>query len=379
MASKTTRSTNKLSHSERHVLNVSALATGLARISRIDFHQLRTACYSFGFQALDESTPRSIRYVFSKMVIPHHVFDIQILNSNKRMGFGYYVSQFEGKIYSLVSNFFIEPAQSETRFSPVSRAFDFPAYSTMQEFQSIFVLDKIVRISNKLSVGECGKILQADINADFGVGTSMDDFSFRHLTAKSGKPFSAFGLLDGKSFNIAFWNSVEYDWQIANLADFNVFAADKLKSALRISYAINSAFVSGKTFFFAGFIFNSAKKISKGFMHPVRNILLGLRMNLLKLTSKILIEIKFIKGYIAKLVSIFVERKNLVINLLASDKRTEQSDFLFPARINPEFIRQQAHVNWLDDILYKAYAGMSSGIVPIHPTAKAVGILGTEL
>ena len=53
--------------------------------------------------------------------------------------------------------------------------------------------------------------------------------------------------------------------------------------------------------------------------------------------------------------------------------------FFAELKINPEFIRQQAHVNWLDDILYKAYAGMSSGIVPIHPTAKAVGILGTEL
>lgn len=32
----------------------------------------------------------------------------------------------------------------------------------------------------------------------------------------------------------------------------------------------------------------------------------------------------------------------------------------------------------LDALLYKAYARMSSGIVPIHPPAKADGILGTE-
>ena len=75
----------------------------------------------------------------------------------------------------------------------------------------------------------------------------------------------------------------------------------------------------------------------------------------------------------------FVQIKKNIIDFLANLKLSNNPFFLFPVRINPEFIHQQAHTDWLGGLLYKAYVRMSSGIVPIHPTAKAVGILGMEL
>ena len=75
----------------------------------------------------------------------------------------------------------------------------------------------------------------------------------------------------------------------------------------------------------------------------------------------------------------FVQVKKGVIDFLANLKLPDNPDLLLSRRVNPEFIHQQAHADWIEGLLYKAYARMSSGIVPIHPTAKAVGILGTEL
>src|SRR3990167_1408081 len=313
MASKRTFTTDKLSHSESHLLNVSAFTASHRSSSRINLHQLRTACYSFVFQTFDKSTPRSVRYMFSKMVIPHHIFDLQILDSNKGMSLDYPVSQLESKIYSLIRNSFIQPAQSEPCFSLIGRAFDLSAYSSMQNLQFSFTFEQMSGIGYKLTIGESSKVLQADINSNFGF-RSMNNFSFRHFTAENSKPLPSFVLLDSECFNLSFRDSVQDDWQIANLADLDVLAIQKLKSALRISYAINSTFVSGKSLFFAGFIFNYAKKISKGFMHPVGDILLGLGMDVIKFARKVFVKIKLVKRHISKLVSIFVERKNLVIN-----------------------------------------------------------------
>ncbi len=328
MASKTAFNTDKLSHSESYILNVSAFTACHRSPSRIYFHQLGTACYSFVFQTFDESAPRSVRYMLSEMMVSNHVRNLQTLDSDKEMRFGYFIGQLESKIKPLVADFFIQPAQSEPCLSSVGRVFDFSANPAMQDFQSAFRFRQITRISYKFSIRQSSKVFQANINADFRVRIGMNNIAFRHFTAESGKPLSRFSLLDGKSFNLAFRNPVKNDWQVANLTDLNMLVADELKPRLRISDATNSGFVARKTFLFSVFP-DTPKEVLERFMHSVRNILLGLRMNIIKSSSKILVEVKLVKSYISEFVSILVKGKKFVINSFASDERTNEF-FLLP-------------------------------------------------
>ena len=312
------------------------------------------------------------------MMVSDHIRNLQILNSNSaELGY-HFPAQLMQEITPLVNNPFIEFSQSKACFNPIFASFNFSAYSSVQKFQFAFTLDKMARISYKLSIGESSKVLYANINADFAVRIGMNGFAVRQFTGEYSKPFISFGMLDSESFNLAFRYSVQDDWQTANLGNFNVLVADELKTRLRKCNAHNSGLVAGKTFFLNIF-FDTPKEVLKGFVNPIRNILFGLGMNALKFSRKIFVEVKLVKRNIAKIIGIFIQGKKFVINHLTGFKRINQPNFLFSARINLEFIHQQAHISKLDGILYKAYAGMSSSIVPIHPTNEFVGILGTKL
>ena len=64
---------------KRHLNDSSASAAPLAASSGFGvLQQLATACYSFVFQHTVESSPSSIEYVFSEMMIMNHSFDVKI-------------------------------------------------------------------------------------------------------------------------------------------------------------------------------------------------------------------------------------------------------------------------------------------------------------
>ena len=379
MQNNKTRGTRELSPTQRHINLSPASATSMTASSGLGILQeLSTKCYLFVGHHIHKHFPRSVRYMFSKMMISDHIFDVKIFTSNYTVSQSEASAQFMQEVSTNVADFKMLSGKFESCLSSVCRAFDFPAHSSLQFFEPMLCFNQEVGIFYDFAIGQSGKAFQPNINTYFAF-RGMLHSNIRQFTAESGKPLPSFVLFDSESFNLSFRNSVEDDWQIANLRYLNVLVADELEAELRVSDAINPALVARKTFFFRMF-FYPAKEVSKSFVNSVRNILLGLRMNIRIFTRKIFVKVKLIKINIAKLVSIFIQRKKLIVDLLASDERINQSDFLFPARINPKFIRQQAHVNWLEDgILYKAYARMSSGIVPIHPTAKAMGILGTEL
>jgi len=366
MASKTARSTYKISDSQRYLLNISTFVTRHACPSWTNLHQLRTACYSFVFQALDKSTPRSVRYMFSELVISDHVLNLQILDSNSAK-FSYNLpAHLVQEIKPLIANSFIQPTQSNPCFPSVSRAFDFPVNSPMQNLQLCFGLEQMSGISYKLSIGESDKTFKPNINTNFIFGR-MNNIDFRQFTAENSKPLTAFGLLDSESLDFAFRDSVQDNGDISDFRSIQSLVINKPKitslsmiNRLRISNAHNSGFIARKSFLFDIFL-DTPKKILERFIQTISNILFDLRINTKIFASKIFAIIKFIQRNIAKLVSVFVKRKNIVINLLTGDERINKSGFLFPTRINPEFIHQQAHANWLDGLLYKAYAGMSSG------------------
>src|SRR3990167_5648246 len=303
MTSKIARMAEKDSLSQGHIYNNPTSTTGLARVSRIDLHQLRTACYSFVFQALDERTPRSISYLFSETMIMSHSFDIQILNCNSRISQSKASAQLMQEITPSVGNLEMLSCQLETCFSSVSRAFDLSAQSSLQELQSLFSLEQMPRVSNDFAIAQSGKVLQADINAN-GFFREMNGFAVRQFTGKYGKPLPCPVLLDSQSLNLAFRDTMQDYGNITYLTEFKPLVRENLEARLGESDAIHSALEARKTFFLARLVFNPAEEVGESFMHSVRDILLGLRMNALKLSSKIFVAVKSTESYFAKLVDI---------------------------------------------------------------------------
>ena len=281
--------------------------------------------------------------MFSEMMVSDHVLNLQVLNSNSaKLSYNFHTKIMQ-EITPLVSDSFIEFSQPKTCFSSVRRTFYFSANPPMQNLQFAFTLDKMVGISYKLSIGESGKALQSNINANLLTGRMLHG-NIRQFTSEGSKPFISLGLLDGHSLDFAFRNTMQDDWKIANLTNLDVFTADKLEPRLRISDAHNPALESGKSFLFAGFVFHSAKEVLKGFVNSIRNILLGLRINFFVFSSKIFAKVKLVKSYIAKFIGIFVKRKKLVVDYLASFKRINDSNLLLTRRVNTIPIHQQGHI-----------------------------------
>jgi hypothetical protein len=152
-------------------------------------------------------------------------------------------------------------------------------------------------------------------------------------------------------------------------AQFESSIRQDFESRLGESYAIDSALESGKAFSFLFRVFDSPKEVLKGFMHPVRNILLRLRMNLTEYASKIFIKVKLIQRYLPIFPRVYGHSKKLVIDCLACFKRINDAYLLLARRVNPEFIHPQFHLDIVNSNLFNIFGFHSH----LYPTSKEGG------
>jgi len=241
----------------------------------------------------------------------------------------------------------------------------------MQNFQSFFRFNQKSRVSYHFTIAQGGKVLQADINPDL-FGRIMTDFWDINFTGKDDKPLPNIVPLDSHSLDFSFWNSMKDNRNVSNFGDFEMPFGKKLEPTLGISYTENPALETGKSFFFAGLVLDTPKEILKRLMTSIGNILQDLAMQFRKLTFKDITIIKLIKRNLAKVVSIFGNRKKLIICSFASVKMIIKNLLLLPAWINPIPEHSQFHSSQrMEDEFIN--------VVPIHPTDKSMGIRPTTL
>ena len=349
MKSEAAVGTEKASLAERHFINSSATAASPARVSWINFHDARTACYSFVFQHPYESSPASIAYTFGEMVISDHIGNLQILNSDSSKPASEFVAEFVKEVKPLVADFIVLPSQEETSLVPIPAAFLLPAQSPMQQLQSLFTFDEETGIIHSFPIGQGGEVLNADINPNSFCGR-MFGGCFWHFTSEDGKPLPSLVSLNGKSFDFAFGNSVQNDWNVADFGSIKTLVADKPKplpmlvaKCLRVSDALNSAFKTRKAFLFTLQVFHPAKETLKCFINPLRNILSHLRMNFGMFTGKMIVEIKFPYRFLSGLIRFDTQVKKFIVNCLASVKLLEENLLLALGRIQTITITPELH------------------------------------
>jgi len=110
-------------------------------------------------------------------------------------------------------------------------------------------------------------------------------------------------------------------------------------------------------------------------MHPIRNILLRLRIYFKIFSSKMLVVIKLPQSLARLFVGLDRSFKKFIIDSLAYFKRINNPQLLFLRRIYPKPIHSQFHDNMEVEPIFKHFGGLRL----IHPTLKRVGILSQFL
>lgn len=305
-------------------------------------HTTSTACYSFVFQEVCEHSPSSIAYLLRPEAVIHHTFDVQLLDGDERISIDNLPAEFMQEITPLVGNLVLQPCYFESCFSPVFRAFDLPAQSSLQKLEPLFGLDEEARILNLLSIGESCEALQSDIDADL-FSRRMLDFDIRQLTGEDSKPLPDLILLDGQSLDLSLRDTMQDNRHRTNLAQSEPSVRQQFESALGESDAVHPTLEARKSLFLAGLVLDPAKEVGESLMHSIRDILNNLRMDRILAFDEIII-IKFVEANRAELVGINRQCKKLIVDCLTSLERINDSYLLLSRRINPEFIHQQAHI-----------------------------------
>jgi len=310
---------------------------------RRNFHNLATSFFRFVCEIPKESSPRSIINVLGEVGMSDHAFDIQIFNSNVTIFLNKKSGKFMKKIIPLICNEFVQFSDIESSFSSVSRAFDFPAQSSLQDFQTPFRCNEIARIFYLCSIRESSKVFKPDIDTNFIVGKFVFLRFNKNFTTENSKPFSCWRSLDSKRLDFALNGSMQNNLNIANLGNME-FTIYESVSVLRISYTLVTpegfeAGESGPAFS----RFYSSKKVLKCFVNSVGNILENLAMNTFEFRifsfkfSNNFVHVKLTNGFFVILVFVNPCFKKFVIEKTSNRKIFFKSNNLSRIRIQTIF------------------------------------------
>ena len=295
MLGKTANRTIELSPRERHVLPVPTFGAFACSSTWVNSNALSTTNYGFVGQKIEESSPGSIMYAFSEIIIMNHVFDVKMFNTDFAVSECKAFSELVQPVSSDIADFEMLFRQSEPCFSPVTGTFDFSADSSLQSSDFVLSIDQESGVRYACSVGKDSKVLGADINTDTGVEMRMNNFISWNFTGKDSKPLISLILLDCHGLDFAFWSTMQDYWNVSYPIEFKPFIRHNFEARLRKGYAIYSGFKTGKTFFLTRFILDSPEEVLKCLVNPVRDILLGLGMYLRIFAGKVFVEVKLIQ------------------------------------------------------------------------------------
>ena len=324
---------------KRHIHNSSTSTAPLAAAPSLwVFQELSTACYSFVGQHLNEITPSSIAYGFGETMISNHIADVKVLAKDKPVFCGEHPANLMVKVIALVKDFKMLFSQSKIGFPSIVRAKLLARNSSLQKLNFFLTLDQIFRIRYNLTIGQSGKVLQANINSYVEIGR-MNYINFRHFASEVGKPLVCLVDFDSQSLDFAFGNTMQYDWQVANLREFEPSITENLETRFRISNAEHFALEAGKTLL-SGVFLDTPKEVSKSLANPVRDILQDMNMDLriILRASKLDVCYELIKLELVRGIKFFVKVKKSVIDFLANLEVFDKPYFLLCRWIDAIFV-----------------------------------------
>lgn len=341
MTRKSTAGTVELPLSKRHLINSSTTTASLARPSRVDLCDTGAACYSLVLQHPYESSPRSVSNGTSQVMVFDHIGNLQVLNSDAAEMSGQSMAEFVQEVTPLVADFNVLLCQPKASLIPVMAAFLLPTESPVEQLESLLGFDQKTRIAYSFSIGQGSEVFQPNINADLLRRRMLNYWNF-NFAGECGEPLPSLITLYGESFDFAFWNSVQNDWNVSYLRSMKPFVTDKFKTFLWVSDALNPALKAGETLFPTFRIFYPVEKVQHSLANPVRNILNDLGINTFGFSFQKLVKIVLAKRLARFLISLNAQLKKLIVNRLTTAKLFEENFLLLlggiqAVTIHPEF------------------------------------------
>jgi len=373
----------ELSPTEGHINFCPARTASLTASSGLwVLPQLATAYDSLVCHHLIEITPCNIKYVFSEIMIPDHVFDIKILPADYAILQSQASAQLMQEVTPLVSNLEMLPSNFNASLFPILAAFGSSGMNPLQPCKFLFSTNIESGIRDGFSFVVSHETLNPDINTNLFFGR-MDNIRNIDFTTKNSKPLPYLVLLDGHSLNFAFRDSVENYRDASELRDIQSCVRNKLKGTpiiLGVGYALYFGLKSWVASLNLNALFtklNPAKEVVKCFAQPVRDILknLGICLSIIFRASYLDVLYKRVKIRLRGCPKCLVQIKQSVVDFLANLKLAEKSCLLLTRRIYAVFEHLlNNHTLWKYQLIYKTFGGISDLLIPIHPTSKECGL-----
>ena len=154
------------SHTQGHRLPMVTPAAILRRVGRVDFEERSASFFRFAREMLKELRPCRVTDTFCQTMIMNHPVDMQIFDTNDPKGVDDRSALLVGEIVTSPFGSFMDPsdhlAMSTALFGPLLQFGVF----VLHLGQGFFFGAKEVRVGNFLPVGEGGKGLETNINAN---------------------------------------------------------------------------------------------------------------------------------------------------------------------------------------------------------------------
>jgi len=179
---------------EGHLVPVSTLATGLARIGRVNFHQSSASFFRFARHLREKRRPGGVCNTLSKTMIMDHAIDVEILNTDHAKGIDNLSALLVGEILSTPRDTFINTSNRLAVLTAFRRTFGEFGVFALDFCQGFLFHTKETRIFDFLSIREGGKGLQAYIDSD-ALGILWQTLRFS-LTGETRIPFAGAALAD---------------------------------------------------------------------------------------------------------------------------------------------------------------------------------------
>ena len=260
---------------------MSTPATGLARVSRIDFDERSASFFRFARELGKEGRPRGISNAFGKTMVVGHPVDLQVFDAENPVGIDDLATFLVGEVFSTPSSTFMHSRNRFTVFAPNVRSDSKFRVLALHFCQCFFFLAKEARIGYLSAIRKGCKRLESYINTYLLLAFWQ---TFRiTLYRKADVPLACRAAMNGTGFELALDWAMKHHLDTADLGEADAVVMGDGKPALREREAIITSFPfkTREPWVFSMF-FDSSEKGFEGQVNAHCHILQDLGMHLIQ-------------------------------------------------------------------------------------------------
>lgn len=298
-------------------------AASFGCVARVNQHDFTISVFCFAGDVAYPLIPGCILNAFSQGVILEPVLPVQLSKRNDAVFIDQLAREFVRKVLAPVSNPLVEVLQRSAPPGPFGSAFLNLGKFSLRHRQFLLVPAKETRIIDFLTVAECSKAFQTNVNA-YRFPTCRKRFGF-DFTREVGVPIAKRVLADIQGLDIPTDRAMQDDFDGAYLGQIQTVFSE-FEATLRIGKAILApiATKTGIARFFARF--QSAKESLESQINTAANFLENLGMGLFQLwfglfpARQHLDRVVMRNDFLLLLPCIFTSGKRLVVHPTAQFK-----------------------------------------------------------